>query len=81
MNPTRRSTRRSRVLTRAPLAPCPACLCGQNNAANAFNGDYRNSSVGTTRTAQEQHPFHLHGHRFWGEPPCMARLWGRSVEV
>lgn len=35
----------------------------QNQAANAFNGDYRPS--GSTRTAEEQHPFHLHGHHFW----------------
>ena len=36
----------------------------QNNAANAFNGDYRVPD-GAKRTAQEQHPFHLHGHHFW----------------
>ena len=27
-------------------------------------GDYR-PGVGANRTAQEQHPFHLHGHHFW----------------
>ena len=35
----------------------------QNNAANAFNGDFR--PEGGARTAQEQHPFHLHGQHFW----------------
>lgn len=35
----------------------------QNNAANAFNGDYRPDGSG--RTAREQHPFHHHMHRFW----------------
>ena len=35
----------------------------QNNAANAFNGDLRPAGAG--RVAQEQHPFHLHGHHFW----------------
>ena len=30
----------------------------QNNAASSFNG-------GGNRTAQEQHPIHLHGHHFW----------------
>lgn len=35
-----------------------------NGPANAFNGDYR-PTVGAARTAQEQHPFHLHGHHFW----------------
>ena len=28
-------------------------------------GDYRPGGVGANRTAQEQHPFHLHGHHFW----------------
>ena len=37
----------------------------QNLAANANNGDYRGGGVGANRTAQEQHPFHLHGHSFW----------------
>ena len=37
----------------------------QNRAANANNGDYRGGGVGANRTAQEQHPFHLHGHSFW----------------
>eukprot|EP00798_Chlamydomonas_sp_ICE-L_P020706 gene20706-27512_t len=32
----------------------------QNNPADSFNGDYRG-----VRTAMEQHPIHLHGHRFW----------------
>lgn len=27
-------------------------------------GDYR-PGVGANRTAQEQHPFHMHGHHFW----------------
>ncbi|KAL4428183.1 hypothetical protein ABPG75_002272 [Micractinium tetrahymenae] len=36
----------------------------QNLNANANNGDYR-GEAGTNRTAQEQHPFHLHGHHFW----------------
>lgn len=31
----------------------------QNNGASSFNG------AGGNRTAQEQHPFHLHGHHFW----------------
>ncbi|KAG1672998.1 hypothetical protein FOA52_005928 [Chlamydomonas sp. UWO 241] len=35
----------------------------QNNAAGAFNGDYNGS--GFVRTAQEQHPIHIHGHHFW----------------
>ncbi|GIL81975.1 hypothetical protein Vretimale_1452 [Volvox reticuliferus] len=35
-----------------------------NFPANSFNGDYR-PVVGPTRTAVEQHPMHLHGHRFW----------------
>lgn len=38
-------------------------LVVQNNNANAFNGDYRPN--GAARSAQEQHPFHLHGHHFW----------------
>ena len=28
-------------------------------------GDYRGGGVGANRTAQEQHPFHMHGHHFW----------------
>ena len=28
-------------------------------------GDYRGGGVGSSRTAQEQHPLHLHGHHFW----------------
>lgn len=36
----------------------------QNNAANAFGGDYR-VPAGANRTAQEQHPMHLHGHSFF----------------
>jgi len=36
----------------------------QNLNANANNGDYR-VPAGANRTAQEQHPFHLHGHHFW----------------
>ncbi|KAK9907756.1 hypothetical protein WJX75_009340 [Coccomyxa subellipsoidea] len=36
----------------------------QNLAANANGGDYR-PGVGANRTAQEQHPFHMHGHHFW----------------
>lgn len=32
----------------------------QNNPANSFNG-----GGGANRTAQEQHPFHIHGHHFW----------------
>ncbi|KAL4433040.1 hypothetical protein ABPG77_006467 [Micractinium sp. CCAP 211/92] len=36
----------------------------QNLNANANNGDYR-GEAGVNRTAQEQHPFHLHGHHFW----------------
>jgi hypothetical protein len=54
-----------------PSLPC-ALLQGevveivlQNLAANANNGDYRGGGVGANRTAQEQHPFHLHGHSFW----------------
>ncbi|GIL43898.1 hypothetical protein Vafri_1486 [Volvox africanus] len=39
-------------------------LVVNNMAANSFNGDYR-PGVGSTRTAVEQHPMHLHGHRFW----------------
>ncbi|CAL8462933.1 g2467 [Coccomyxa elongata] len=36
----------------------------QNLPANANGGDYR-PGVGANRTAQEQHPFHMHGHHFW----------------
>lgn len=36
----------------------------QNLNANSNNGDYR-VPAGANRTAQEQHPFHLHGHHFW----------------
>ncbi|KAG2501799.1 hypothetical protein HYH03_000299 [Edaphochlamys debaryana] len=36
-----------------------------NGPANGYNGDYRTPGVGVNRTAQEQHPFHLHGHHFW----------------
>ncbi len=53
---------------------CMACCCSlqgeivevvlQNLNANANNGDYR-GEAGINRTAQEQHPFHLHGHHFW----------------
>eukprot|EP00798_Chlamydomonas_sp_ICE-L_P018223 gene18223-24674_t len=32
----------------------------QNNPPDSFNGDYRG-----VRTAMDQHPIHLHGHRFW----------------
>ena len=35
----------------------------QNNPENAFNGDY--TLAGLNRTAQDHHPFHLHGHHFW----------------
>lgn len=38
----------------------------QNMDANAMNGDYR--ADGANRTAQEQHPMHLHGHHFWQVP-------------
>ncbi|KAI3433825.1 hypothetical protein D9Q98_003629 [Chlorella vulgaris] len=36
----------------------------QNLNANSNNGDYR-VPAGANRTAQEQRPFHLHGHHFW----------------
>lgn len=36
----------------------------QNLPANANNGDYR-MREGASRVAQEQHPFHMHGHHFW----------------
>ncbi|PNW88481.1 hypothetical protein CHLRE_01g031500v5 [Chlamydomonas reinhardtii] len=39
-------------------------LIVNNNPANSFNGDLRPVD-GPTRIAMEQHPFHLHGHRFW----------------
>ena len=40
-------------------------------------GDYR-PGVGANRTAQEQHPFHFHGHHFWvlGHG---AGLWNASA--
>lgn len=62
-------------LSRERLPPLlPACCAPQgevvdivlqNLDANANNGDYRGGEVGANRTAQEQHPFHLHGHHFW----------------
>lgn len=55
------------------------CLApAQNQAANANNGDYRNNTDGRTRTAQEQHPIHLHGHHFWGKglKPDQRDGWG-----
>lgn len=47
----------------------------QNLPANANNGDYR-MREGASRVAQEQHPFHMHGHHFWvrGEAPRSATL-------
>ena len=33
--------------------------------AGLAGGDYRSGGVGAKRTAQEQHPFHMHGHHFW----------------
>lgn len=42
------------------LPPSPP----QNLPANSNNGDYR-VPAGANRTAQEQHPFHLHGQHFW----------------
>ena len=56
----------------------------QNNPAQSFNGEYR---VNTARTAMEQHPFHLHGHRFWvtgvdgGDVPKSARWSATTVDV
>ena len=35
------------------------------DALLATGGDYRGGGVGANRTAQEQHPFHMHGHHFW----------------
>lgn len=34
----------------------------QNRPASEGNGEYRR---GVTRSGSEQHPFHMHGHKFW----------------
>eukprot|EP00877_Chromochloris_zofingiensis_P002265 jgi/Chrzof1/12039/Cz06g19030.t1 len=36
-----------------------------NARAGAFGGEYNGTGGSTNRTGREQHPFHLHGHRFW----------------
>jgi len=36
----------------------------QNNRAGAFGGEYGVGGT-TNRVGREQHPLHLHGHRFW----------------
>ncbi|KXZ44185.1 hypothetical protein GPECTOR_71g546 [Gonium pectorale] len=54
-----------------------------NRPANENNGDYRPN--GATRNATEQHPFHLHGHRFWvlgrGTGSFSPELHGASLNT
>jgi L-ascorbate oxidase len=38
----------------------------QNNRAGRFGGEYNSTNnITSARGGREQHPFHLHGHRFW----------------
>jgi L-ascorbate oxidase len=45
--------------------PNPYVAASCDLCALTTGGDYRGGGVGANRTAQEQHPFHMHGHHFW----------------